>query len=211
MKYVTDTCLLALLLSLTSINLTILLAHQRIKENNLINIIQISVVLIMLFVFFIVLKKRTIEAYLYSLYTGYGISLATSYLYTFRYYLSFTRENTDTWLKALKGMSFLGFFNQIAVFTQLLSFRFGYYILNYYFGTNDVEIYSNGVSIAESVWLISRSIGMVQNSTIVNSTDNAYSLKLTENLLWKSLLEICMCCFCSCTFTLIAVYNCFWS
>ncbi len=186
-QYITDTCLLTAILSVTNINLSIILAKQRIKENNLVSIIQISAILVMLFIFFIVLKERTIHSYLLSLYVGYGISMFISFLYAFRTYATFTRESSGIWKKALKSMVFLGFFNQIAIFTQLLSFRFSYYILNYYLGTREVGIYSNGISIAESIWIISRSIALVQNTIIVNSTDEAYSVRLTKNLLWINL------------------------
>ena len=186
-QYVLDTCILTLLLSVTNINTSILLANQRIKENNFVNFLQISATLVALFLFFIVLKKRTIDAYVQSLYVGYSLSLVISFLYTTRYYKTTTRENRETWRRAAKSMALLGMFNQIAVFTQLLSFRFGYYLLNYYIGTKEVGIYSNGISIAESIWLISRSISLVQNSIIVNSTDDAYSIRLTKNLLWINL------------------------
>jgi len=76
----------------------------------------------------------------------------------------------------------LGFFNQIAVFTQLLSFRMSYYLLNYYFGPEEVGIYSNAVSVAESVWLIGRSMATVQHSRIVNTNDAEYSLGLTSKI-----------------------------
>lgn len=186
-QYAMDTCLLSLILSVTNINLAILLARERIKANNLVSIIQIGTTLIMLFIFFILLKERSVRSYLHALYIGYGISMVMSFLYTFRQYFAFTREHPDIWRKALKSMSFLGTSNQVAVITQLLSFRFSYYILNYYLGTEQVGIYSNGISIAESIWIISRSIALVQNSVIVNSTDEAYSIRLTKNLLWINL------------------------
>jgi O-antigen/teichoic acid export membrane protein len=76
----------------------------------------------------------------------------------------------------------LGFYNQIAVFTQLLSFRLSYYILSSNCGKEAVGIYSNAASIAESIWLIGRSIGTVQQSRIVNSHSVNYSLTLTSQL-----------------------------
>ena len=57
-----------------------------------------------------------------------------------------------------------------------------YYILEFYFGTASVGIYSTGVSLAEALWLISKSIAMVQYARISNSTDAEYNRILTIKL-----------------------------
>jgi O-antigen/teichoic acid export membrane protein len=53
-----------------------------------------------------------------------------------------------------------------------------------------VGIYSNAISIVESIWLISRSISMVQNARIVNSNDLNYSVRITVQLLKVSFLLV---------------------
>jgi O-antigen/teichoic acid export membrane protein len=72
----------------------------------------------------------------------------------------------------------------------MLSFRLSYYFINYYVSKSAVGIYSNAISIIESIWLISRSISMVQNARIANSTDIDYSVKITLNLLKISFLLV---------------------
>jgi len=51
-------------------------------------------------------------------------------------------------------------------------------MLNAYIGKEEVGIYANAVSIAESVWLFGRSVGTVQHARIVNSHDTNYSSHL---------------------------------
>jgi len=59
-----------------------------------------------------------------------------------------------------------------------------YYLLNAYVDTAHVGVYSNSVSLAESIWIISNSVALVQYARISNSTDKEYNQKLTLNL-WK--------------------------
>jgi O-antigen/teichoic acid export membrane protein len=117
-----------------------------------------------------------------ALYTGYGTALLISFFFIKSYFVGFHREPFNAWIAAIKKLATLGLYNQIAAFAQILNFRLSYYLLNSYFGKEEVGIYSNAVSIAESIWLISRSIATVQHSKIVNSHDANYSLALTSQL-----------------------------
>ena len=55
-------------------------------------------------------------------------------------------------------------------------------------GKKELGIYSNGVSIIESIWLISGSITLVQYSRIANTDDESYSQNLTIKLTKISLI-----------------------
>jgi O-antigen/teichoic acid export membrane protein len=63
-----------------------------------------------------------------------------------------------------------------------------YYWLEQTYSSAEVGIYSNGTSLVESIWLISRSICLVQYARIANSADLEYSQKLTLQLNWASLI-----------------------
>jgi O-antigen/teichoic acid export membrane protein len=65
----------------------------------------------------------------------------------------------------------------------MASFRISYYLIDIQLGKAQVGVYSNAVSIIEAIWMISRSISMVQFARIVNSTDINYSRNLTIKLL----------------------------
>jgi O-antigen/teichoic acid export membrane protein len=75
-----------------------------------------------------------------------------------------------------------GFVNQLAHITQMLSFRLSFYVLEYYHGTAALGVYSNGISLAESVWMIGKSISMVQYARISNINDRKASAELTAML-----------------------------
>jgi len=65
---------------------------------------------------------------------------------------------------------------------QLLSFRLSYFLLDANAGGKSVGVYSNGLSIVESIWMITSSISLYQYARISNSNDKAYAMKLTEKL-----------------------------
>jgi O-antigen/teichoic acid export membrane protein len=179
-KYVHDVCFLSFLLGIYSINVSVLVSRQRINAANILGIIQSLIIIAMLLLLFVALGKRNVHSYVLSLYAGYGGSLFVSLLFTRKYYGNFTIKFATQSFGALKQLFILGFYNQIAVFTQMLSFRLSYYIINEYHGRESVGIYANAVSIAESIWLISRSMATVQHSKIVNSNDRKSSLRLTS-------------------------------
>lgn len=179
-SYALHICLLSLLLSVSTFNAAILQAQQRIAPINYIQIVQIVLIVCMLCYCFIIEKNSSIQAYLYALYVGYGGSLLLSFIFTFRHYIGYVPEFSVR--KNFLGFRMLfryGFFNQLDIIAQLLSFRLSYYVIYAYIDKSQVGIYSNGVSIIESLWMISRSILMVQHARIVNSRDNQYNARLS--------------------------------
>ncbi|OFY49602.1 MAG: hypothetical protein A2Y87_08185 [Bacteroidetes bacterium RBG_13_46_8] len=181
-QYTTDACILSLLLSVTNINVTVLIGHQRINSANILNFIQSFVTIVALVVFFTLFRNISVDAYLNALYAGYGAALLVSFFFLRPYFTGFQRQPLAAWKEAVKSLATFGFYNQMAAFIQILNLRLSYYILDSYFGKDDVGIYSNAVSIAESIWLITRSIAIVQHARIVNSRDNAWSVSLTSRL-----------------------------
>jgi O-antigen/teichoic acid export membrane protein len=76
----------------------------------------------------------------------------------------------------------------MAHITQFLSFRLSYYFLDQFHGEASVGVYSNGVSIVESIWLVGKSISLVQYARIANTSDEGYSQNLSLNLLKGSVM-----------------------
>jgi O-antigen/teichoic acid export membrane protein len=186
-EYVADVCVLSFLLSIININLAVLISRQKINQANFLNFIQSFVIILMLSLSYILFSKISIKVYLWSLYAGYGTTLLISMFFIRHDFTGFRRENLSAWKEAVRKLSTLGLYNQIAAFAQIMNLRLSFYILNSYFGKEEVGIYSNAVSIAESIWLIGRSIATVQHSKIVNSRDANYSLSLTSRLNWLNL------------------------
>jgi O-antigen/teichoic acid export membrane protein len=174
--------------SIISINSSILVGKEKIQRSNLLSFcipfLTLSVILSQL----ILHTTKNIDIYLNSLYIAYSSTLLLS-LFLIKKELK--REDSleiNELPNTFKILLFYGFQNQIAHIFQLLSFRLSYFLLENNHGQKAVGIYSNGLSIIESIWLITSSISLYQYSRISNSNDKEYSLKLTEKLTKLGLL-----------------------
>ncbi len=80
-----------------------------------------------------------------------------------------------------------GVFIQLANMTQFLNYRMLYYFIEHFFGKSFLGIYSNAISLAESVWMVTRSISTMQFARIANSEDDQANRKLSIRYTWISL------------------------
>lgn len=181
-EYAVDICILSFLLSIVNINLSVLISHQKITAVNWLNFIQAFVIILILVLSSAWFDNLSLGVYLWSLYAGYGAALLFSLYFVRKDYAGIRRKDLRTWKEAFRKLVTLGLSNQIAAFAQIMNLRLSYYLLNSFVGKEEVGIYSNAVSIAESIWLIGRSIATVQHSKIVNSRDAGYSMALTSRL-----------------------------
>jgi O-antigen/teichoic acid export membrane protein len=182
-KFIIHIVILAALNSFTSINSSILLGKENIRANNIISFFQILITILSLLFFFVILNQYSVFSYIYSLYIAYVLSYALSIIFLYPYFKRKSIIENDTYRKAISMLFRYGFVNQLSHIAQLMSFRVSYYFLDHYFGYKSVGIYSNGVSIIESVWMISGSIALVQYSKIANTNDDKSNQKLTVDLL----------------------------
>jgi O-antigen/teichoic acid export membrane protein len=114
--------------------------------------------------------------------------MLTGLVYVIRFFGLPGVEKAKGYLSVLKDLLRYGFLNQVAHITQMLSFRLSYYILDAYHGEASVGIYSNAIALAESIWLISKSISLVQYARIANTDDKQYAASLTVKLIKASFL-----------------------
>lgn len=176
---------LSVLSSFMSINLTLLLGKERIMSNNLISLLQSLLNLGLLALFIFGMKEPTILSYIQTLYLTFGACTLISLLLIAKHFTSFSLQG----FSSVIGESFrLGLANQAGHVMQFLSLRLSFYMLDEVRGRDAVGIYSNGVSIVESIWLITNSIAIVQYARIANSDDRVYAQQLTLKLIRLSTL-----------------------
>jgi O-antigen/teichoic acid export membrane protein len=71
---------------------------------------------------------------------------------------------------------------QLGNILQFLNYRLSYYFIEFFLRRAAVGVYSVGVQLSESIWLIAKSIHMVQYTRISNEKNEDYAAKLTLNL-----------------------------
>jgi O-antigen/teichoic acid export membrane protein len=186
-EFILHVCILSVINSFSSINMTLLIGKEKINTANLIAVIQPLLIIACLVIYFVLLEIQTIDAYIIALYISFFASWLLGMVAIFK---TFGRVSLDIYgnLVVVKDMFRLGFMNQLAHITQFLSFRLSYYFLDQFHGEASVGVYSNGVSIIESIWLVGKSISLVQYARIANTSDEDYSQNLSLNLLKGSVM-----------------------
>jgi O-antigen/teichoic acid export membrane protein len=186
-QYILHICILSLLNSYVSIHSSILIGKEKIAAANLLNLVQPVITVVVLIILFMGFKKTDISAYIISLYLAFGISLVISVFMVIKWFGRDIVPSSEGSVQVVRDLIRFGFLNQVAHITQMLSFRLSYYVLDHFRGEAQLGVYSNGISLAESIWLISKSISMVQYARIANSDDKDYARELTVRLIKGSL------------------------
>ncbi len=170
---------LSLLLSLFTINFMVLMGHERIREYNIISLLQVMILFAVLMFFFFGLENREVMAYLYGLYISYAFAFLTSLILILS---SFRKKEILGSGKVIRELVQLGSVMQLGNILQFLNYRLSYYFIEFFLRRAAVGVYSVGVQLSESIWLIAKSIHLVQYTRISNEKDENYAAKLTLNL-----------------------------
>ena len=187
-SYILSVVLLSGISSFVSIHSSILLGKEKLKQFNLLSFLVPGLTLLTLFLQFFFAWNLTPEAYVLALFVAYGCTFLTSILFVRNEWRPEESISNAGLMEAFKSLLFYGFQNQLAHVFQLLSFRLSYFFLERYCGDAEVGIYSNAVSVIESIWMISTSISLWQYARIANSTNVSYTKRITEQLTKYGLL-----------------------
>jgi O-antigen/teichoic acid export membrane protein len=178
--YVFDVFWLSFFVTVTSVNLTILLAKERFVIYNLLSSLQILITLSVLT--FLVFKSgnNTVTAYLFAFYAGIITSFVIS-LIAIRKLLHFSdiEELPDVVMTLLKYSPFM----QFGTIFQMLNYRLSYYIIERFFGPGLLGVFSVGTQVSESVWIVGRGAATVHYARMSNTTNMDYARDLTLALI----------------------------
>ena len=176
--------ILSFINSMSGINSRILVGKEEIKKANYSTLLQPVVSIVVLLIYYVMLRKNDIRGYLLALYLSYSFSFLLGMCMLRREYADMFRSPDIPFFSAsvLRALFKYGFLNQTGHFVQFFNLRLSYYVLNAYMNEGRVGVFSNAVSLAESVWIISSSIALVQYARIANTDDKAYARLLTLRL-----------------------------
>lgn len=170
--------IITLFSSLSNINLSVFLIKEKITSYNLLNFSQPLINIVILIILYLFRENFTIGDYFQSLLLSYFILFVISTKGFIAYASKTNRLNVKELRGNVQQMFRYGILNQLATLIQMISFRGSFYILEKYGSIHDVGIFSNAVSIAESVWIINRSLSFVFYSRVINSKSKTYHRRL---------------------------------
>jgi len=173
---------LGLLTCIYSFLLVLILSNEEILIYNIIGVLQPS----LNFIFFtgsVLHGYADVNTFIYCLSLSYICALLIEIIIVKKIGIRLEKNQEKmSPIQTMKEMVSLGSIAQLGNVIQYLNYRFSYFIINVYIGASGVGIYSVGVSIAESVWILAQSISLVQYSTIANTEDETYAIKITIKL-----------------------------
>lgn len=178
-EYCLHIALLSVISSWFSINSNVLIGKKRIIPANILALSQSVVQIVVLLILFVWADRQNIGTYILSLYLSYGLTWILSI------FMLGSKRKPDIKITVFELLTVggkmlrYGIQNQTAHLTQMLSFRLSYYILESTNGLQAVGVFSNGTSIAESIWMIAKSASLIQYSAIANSDNREEGAKLT--------------------------------
>ncbi|MEZ5174012.1 MAG: hypothetical protein R2850_11030 [Bacteroidia bacterium] len=159
--------------------LHLLNGREKFNHVNALNLMT-SVLVVSSLAWFIWYNPQPIH-YVYALYAGWLPSFIISTIIL--YQLPKTGQAVSI-LKSLRSLLSYSSANQFGHLLQFSSQRIAYFLLPVY----SLGIYSNAVSLAEAMWMLSTSIATIQYGTIANSDNRAEAIRLTLPLFRASLL-----------------------
>lgn len=174
-EYAVDLFGISLLQSFFSINQNVLLGKEKITAFNLLAFLQVLITLAILLVLLLVANRVNVHSYVIALYVSYSSMLLAGSLMVAGYVSRGRWWNPEVFRQAFRFGGYL----QAASFLQLFNYRFSYYIIEKFFDRATLGVFSIGVQISESVWIISKSIAMVQYARISNTPDRKYAQEIT--------------------------------
>ena len=179
---ITHVAILSFISSLSNINFRFLVGKEEIKKANYNTLLQPVLLALTLIVYYIILKRADIYGYVIGLYAAYGGTFLLGVLMLRNEYANLRHDTDKEYKPVLKDLFKYGFLNQTGHFVQFFNLRLSYYLLERYINVGRVGVFSNAVSLAEAIWIISSSIALVQYARIANADDRAYAQKLTLDL-----------------------------
>ncbi len=174
---------LSIIASISTTNSLILLAQEKIILYNIANLLQIALNFAVFGILTLWQESPTVEQFILSLYIAYalGFMFTTANLWRIWRGMEHGEASSSLWT-TFRSITQYGIVSQLGNVIQYLNYKLSYYIINHYGGPADVGVYHVGITLSESVWMLSNSISLVLYSKIANIGDTDYSRDLTVKL-----------------------------
>jgi O-antigen/teichoic acid export membrane protein len=175
---------LATLISLTTANSMFLLGRDRVRDFNVMFIIQgISMFLIIVFIYYAAGYKN-ITGYIMGLFSAYSIAFVYSFVLLLPVLGKHTDHKTDkSLLDILKEMFVYGLWSSVDNLAEGLTNRLNYFLIQHSSGYGNVGLLDSGTKISESVWHISNSISYLAYKEVSRTPEKEVRKNITLRLL----------------------------
>jgi O-antigen/teichoic acid export membrane protein len=186
-QYFIHVFLISLFANISQNLMFIILGKERILQQNMITLIQVFIHFIIVIVIFHGLKKPAVDLYLLSVLISHVAAASTGFLLCRKEILPFTFSGLADIIREFMKY---GFWVQVSAFVQLFNYRLSYYLVDWFLGRQMLGIYTLAVQLAESFWILPRSVAIVQFAHISNMKDAKEAVPLSFKLMQFVILMI---------------------
>ena len=177
---------LAIILSLVSVHLRILLGKDHIRAFNITFLIQGGMLFFSILGMYFIANIRDARGYLWGLYIANGLAWIASLLFALPFFLRQSDENKpspQSLKKFLKEMFVYGLWGSADNLAENLTARLNYFLVQHLSGYGLVGLLDAGTKISESVWHISRSVSFISYSQVAKTFDLEEQRQMTLRFL----------------------------
>ncbi len=167
---------LALVQSLATSISMVLLGRERIRASNLLSLAQFTILAGFVAGAYFFTGYRNVEAYILGLTISFSVVLVWGF---FLILPGLKKGPSEPVVPLLKSVVTYGAAAQTGNFLQLLNYRLSYYLVKFYSGLAALGVFSVGVQVSEGLWIISRSMSLVQFTRISNTGERSEAVRLT--------------------------------
>ena len=182
-SYGLDIYLVSVLSSLVVANTRILLGKENMKGFNMTYMLQGGLLFFALLYFYYVAHEQTVRSYIWGMYITNGIAFVVS---CFLVYPILKRKSGEKIIIPLgiilKEMFAYGLWAGADNLAEVLTTRLNYFLIKRLGGLSSVGLLDAGTKISESVWHISRSVSLIEYSSVAKTTDALEQKRITIRL-----------------------------
>lgn len=185
--YIYDLVNLSLILGSITLLQNILLGLEAINKQNIIEITKAFTSTLFLLVFIVIFRFYSIQSVIDALYWSYAITLGVAVICIALH----PRRTNNTLFSTRKLVHYFFSFGtqmQLNNISQMINYRFCYYLIEKKIGLSALGIFSVTTSLIEVVWIICKSISAIHYSKSVNLNNTNQRVRLTQQLSKMSLL-----------------------
>lgn len=179
-EFLWELVLLSFLQGGNSFFLNYLLGREEIFKQNLLEIIRAVVNAVSFAIILMHLENQTIYSVVLSCFTAFGITFLVGLIINVKSILSDKRKMALG--DSTKNLFRYGSLMQMNNISQMINYRFCYYVIEKKFGLDVLGIFSVVTNLAEMIWILCKSISNVFYSRIVNLKSKEEKINLTISM-----------------------------
>jgi O-antigen/teichoic acid export membrane protein len=185
---------ISVLYSATLAHARFLLGGDNLRAFNLIALLQGGILFFALLVIYFPMKYASVDGYIAGLYLTHGIAA----LISFRLLAPILRTPSADLLirpkfrEMIRQMLQYGLWSAADNMAETLAMRLNYFLVEYFAGRGSVGLLDAATRIAESVWLISRSVAHIEYSRIARTASSQLQQQITLRLLRITLAALAL-------------------